>query len=391
MVRAPRAATRDTIVTKTRGADHTFLRWQARASWSPPALCYYRRVRIAILGGPQAGKTSLFKMLCGVQAHPEAYGAHVGVARVPDARLEELAKLYHPKKTTPAALELLDAPALLGDPEKDGGLFGQVRGADAFAYVIPAFGEDVAPARSLAQVETEFLVVDLDTAAKRLDKLARDLKKSHTPELEHEQAVLEKIRAALAGETPLRALTMAAEEQKMLRGFMLLSAKPLLVVLNAADEEAPTLERLPEKFALRELTQRPAVALTEVCGKIESELAELAPEEAAEFLLSYGLKESARDRVLRTLCSLLHLITFYTVSEPECRAWLARQGAVAVEAAGMVHSDFAQRFIKAEVVPWKELVAAGGLAAAREQGRVRLEGKDYRVADGDVLYIRHTA
>ena len=177
----------------------------------------------------------------------------------------------------------------------------------------------------------------------------------------------------------------------MLRGFMLLSAKPLLVVLNAADEEAPTLERLPEKFALRELAHRPAVALTEVCGKIESELAELAPEEAAEFLLSYGLMESARDRVLHTLCSLLHLITFFTVSEPECRAWLAPQGAVAVEAAGMVHSDFAQRFIKAEVVPWKELAAAGGLAAAREQGQVRLEGKDYRVADGDVLYIRHTA
>ena len=172
---------------------------------------------------------------------------------------------------------------------------------------------------------------------------------------------------------------------------MLLSAKPLLLVLNADDEEAPELEQAPDKRGLAAWRSRPRLALTEVCGKIESELAELAPEEAAEFLISYGLKESARDRVLHTLCALLGLLTFFTVSEAECRAWLAPLGTVAVDAAGMIHSDFAQRFIKAEAIPWKELVAAGGLPAAREQGKVRLEGKEYRVADGDVLYIRHTA
>jgi hypothetical protein len=348
-------------------------------------------VRTAILGWPQSGKTSLFKMLCGAQVHAEAYGAHVGVARVPDARLDEVARLYKPKKATHAALEFLDTPALLNDPAKDAGVFGQVRGAEAFAHVVQLFGSDADAAGHLAQLETEFLLVDLETVSKRLEKLDRDLKKSRSSELEHEHSVLEKCRAALAGETPLRALTLPPEDEKLLRGFMLLSAKPLLIVLNAGDEEAPELELAPEKRGLTPYRGKPHLALTEVCGKIESELAELAPEEAAEFLTSYGLKESARDRVLHTLCALMGLLTFFTVSETECRAWLAPRGTVAVEAAGMIHSDFAQRFIKAEMIPWKELVAAGGLAAAREQGKVRLEGKEYHVADGDVLYIRHTA
>ena len=330
-------------------------------------------------------------MLCGAQAHPEAYGAHVGVARVPDIRLDELAKLYHPKKTSHATLEFLDAPALVNDPAKDASVFGQVRGAEAFAHVVRLFGDDADPAGHIAQLETEFLLVDLDTVTKRLEKLGRDLKKSRAPELEHEHSLLDKCRAALAAETPLRALTLSSEDEKLLRGFMLLTAKPLLVVLNVGDEEAPDLEQAPDKRGLSDWRHKPRLGLTEVCGKIESELAELAPEEAAEFLTSYGLKESARDRVLHTLCALLGLMTFFTVSDAECRAWLAPAGTVAVEAAGMIHSDFAQRFIKAEMIPWKELVAAGGLPAAREQGKVRLEGKEYRVADGDVLYIRHTA
>ena len=332
-------------------------------------------MRTAILGFPQTGKSSLFRILCGAQAHAEAYGAHVGVARVPDPRLDAVAKLYHPKKVTCASLEFLDSQPLLNEPEKDAGVFG----------------EDADPARDSARLETEFLVVDLDTVTKRLDKLARDQKKSHTPELEHEQAVLEKARAALAAETPVRAMKLAADEDQLLRGFMLLSAKPLLVVLNAGDEMAPELGRVPEKFGVAGLARQPRVAVTEICGKIEAELMELEPAEIPEFLLSYGLAESARDRVLHTVFQLLGFITFYTVSEPECRAWTAPAGTVAVDAAGMVHSDFARRFIKAEVIPWKELVESGGLAAAREKGRVRLEGKDYRVADGDVLYIRHTA
>lgn len=348
-------------------------------------------MRTAILGFPQVGKTSLFKALCGPQTHPEAYGAHLGVARLPDSRLEALAQLYRPKKATAATLEFLDAPPLVNDPEKDAAVFGQVRSAGAFAHVLQLFGEDPKPAEAIAQRETEFLVVDHDTVSKRLEKIIHERKKARTPELQHEQAVLEKARAALAAETPLRALDATAEERQLLRGFMLLSAKPLLLVLNAADEEAATLAQVPQKYRLAPFARQPQVALTEICGKIESELAELPPGEAAEFLTSYGLKESARERVLHAACKLLGLMTFYTVSEAECRAWLAPAGTVALEAAGMVHSDFARRFIKAEVIPWNKLVECGGLAEAREQGRVRLEGKEHPVSDGDVLYIRHTA
>src|SRR3990167_2091480 len=229
-------------------------------------------------------------------------------------------------------------------------------------------GEGADPARDAARLETEFLVVDLDTVTKRLEKVARDQKKSHTPELEHEQAVLEKARAALAAETPLRAMKLAADEDHLLRGFMLLSAKPLLVVLNVGDDIAPELGRVPEKFGVAGVSRPPRVAVTEVCGEIEAELMELEPAEIPEFLLGYGLAESARDRVLHTVFRLLGFITFYNVSEPECRAWTAPAGTVAVDAAGMVHSDFARRFIKAEVIPWKELVESGGLAAARAEG-----------------------
>jgi len=348
-------------------------------------------MRTAIVGFPQSGKSALFKALCGPQAHAEAYGAHVGVARVPDARLDAVAGIYQPKKTTHVALEFLDSPAVLNEPEKDAAVFGQVRGAEAFAHVVRVFGDDVNPARDLERLETEFLLVDLDTIGKRLDKVDRDLKKAKTPELEHEHAMLEKARAALAANTPLRAATLSPEERKALHGFMLLSAKPLLVVLNVGDDDAPALEEIPHRYDLDAVRQQPGVAVTEICGKIESELAELELAEAAEFLVSYGLKESARDRVLHTLCGLLGFITFFTVGEAECRAWAAPAGTVAVDAAGMVHSDFARRFIKAEVVPWKELVECGGLAGARDKGKVRLEGKEYKVHDGDVLYIRHTA
>lgn len=348
-------------------------------------------MRTAILGFAQVGKTSLFRILCGPHVHAEAYGAHVGVGQMRDPRLEALAKLYHPKKLTYAYLEFLDAPALMSEPEKDAAVFGLVRGAEAFAHVVRLFGEDANPGRDIAQLETEFLVTDLDTVTKRLEKLARDLKKAAAAELEHEHAVLEKARSALAAETPLRGVELGPEDQRLLRGFMLLSAKPLLLVLNAGDEDAPAIEGVPEKYGVAGSARRPRVALTEICGKIEAELAELDPGEAADFLASYGLKESARDRVLHTAYGLLGFITFFTVSEPECRAWTVPRGTLALEAAGMVHSDFARRFIKAEVIPWRELVECGSLAAARERGRVRLEGKDYRVADGDVLYIRHTA
>ena len=357
-------------------------------------------MRIGIVGFPQVGKTSLLKILTAAHAGGVAHGApHVGVARVPDSRLAELAKLYQPKKVTYAQLEYLDGPALVNEPEKDTAALAHYRQVEALAHILRVFREpavahlpgEVNPARDIASLETELLLVDLDIASKRLERLTRELKKTRTPEMEQEHAALSKCRQHLAGEMPLRAVSWSEEEQRLLRGFMFFTAKPVLYVLNVGDEEAAEVDHVAEKYGLAGLTAQPEVGVTAICGKIEAELADLEETEAAEFLASYGLHESARERVLQKSVVVLNLITFFTVSEPECRAWLVPRGTSALKAAGFVHSDFEQRFVKAEVIPWNELVAWGGLAGAREQGKMRLEGKDYPVADGDVIYIRHTA
>lgn len=357
-------------------------------------------VRTGIIGFPQVGKTSLLTVLTAGPTPTRHDGAiHVGVAHVPDTRLAELARIYQPKKITYPQLEYLDGPALVNEPEKDAAALAHYRQVDAVAQVVRAFRDpavphlpgEVNPARDIAALETELLLIDLDTVTQRLKKLEHELKKTNTPELEHEQAVLARCREQLAVETPLRAAAWSEEEQRLLRGFMFFTAKPMLVVLNAGEEDARELGAIAEKHHLARLAGRPGVRLTAICGKIEAELAELEETEAAEFRVSYGLTEPGRERVVRETVAVLNLITFFTVSEPECRAWLAPRGTTAVAAAGLVHSDFAELFIKAEVIPWAELVACGGLAAARAQGKIRLEGKDYRVADGDVLYIRHGA
>jgi len=357
-------------------------------------------VEIGIFGLPQVGKTTLLKILTAAQAGDVAHAApHVGVAYVPEARLTELARLYQPKKVTYAHLEYLDGPALVNEPEKDTAALAHYRQVEALLHVVRVFRApavahlrgETNPARDIASLETELLLVDLDTASKRLERLTRELKKIRTAEMEQEHAVLSKCRQQLAAEIPLRAVSRSEEEQRLLRGFMFFTAKPMLYVLNAGDEEAAEVDRVAEKYGLAGLSAQPGAAITAICGKLEAELADLEEAEAKEFLASYGLHESGRERVLQKSLAVLNLITFFTVSEPECRAWLVPQGTSALKAAGLVHSDFEQRFVKAEVIPWNELVACGGLASAREQGKVRLEGKDYPVADGDVIYIRHTA
>lgn len=357
-------------------------------------------MRIGIIGFPQVGKTTLLRLLTAGHAGAAHDAApHVGVAQVPDSRLDELARIYKPKRVTHPQLEFLDGPALLNEPEKDATALAHYRQVDALAEVVRAFRDpdvghlpgEVNPARDIARLETELLLVDLDTAAKRLEKLERERKKAHTAEGEHEQVVLEKCREQLAAETPLRATAWSEEEQRLLRGFMFFTAKPILYLLNAGEEDAGRLDELADAHQLRGLAGEPGAGIATVCGKIEAELAELEEAEAAEWRASYGLRAVGRERVLLELLRALNLLTFFTVSEPECRAWLAPEGTTALGAAGQVHSDFAERFIKAEVIAWKELVAAGGLAEARAAGKVRLEGKEYHVADGDVLYIRHGA
>jgi ribosome-binding ATPase YchF (GTP1/OBG family) len=228
---------------------------------------------------------------------------------------------------------------------------------------------------------------------KRLERLEKDLKKMKSAELEREFELLKRSNTHLESERPLREMEMNPEEKKRLRGFMFLSEKPMLYVLNINESAdlGRDLEMAVERFGLNELAARPSAAATAICGKVEAELAEMGDAEAAEFLASYGLKESGLVRLIRKSYELLGLISFFTVGEDECRAWTVERGTRAQQAAGTIHSDLEKHFIRAETIHWDKLLEAGSEANAKARGLLRLEGKDYLVHDGDVMHIRHSA
>lgn len=348
---------------------------------------------------PLAGKTSLFKIL--THAHLDAkaaHGVHIGVARVPDTRLDKLAELFKPRKVTHAAVEYVDVGGLVKDRAKDANYLAQLREVDALAHVVRVFEDPAVPRASgridplddIQGVELELMLNDLEQVSRRIDRLEKDLKKKKEVVLEHELALLNRCRVALEAETPLRQLEFLPDERKVMTSFMFLSWKPMLYVLNVGDAEAAEVDRAAEKHGLAELGKRTGTALVAICGKVEAELAELEDAEAAELMAAYELKESGLDRLIHATYRLLGLISFFTTGEPECRAWTIEQGTPAVKAAGAVHTDIERGFIKAEIVRWDHLLAAGTLAGARERGQVKLEGKEYVVQDGDVILFRHS-
>jgi len=357
-------------------------------------------MQTGIIGLPQVGKTSLFRILtrARVDAHSAPNQAHVGMARVPDARVAKLAEVFKPKKTTYAAIEYVDIGGLQKDREKNAASLVPLREADALAHVVRLFENPAVPheagpldaIRDILSIDIELMLHDLEQASKRIERVEKDLKKKKEPHLEAEWALLDRCRKALEAETPLRELEFKPEERKMLAGFMFLTRKPMLYVLNLGDEDAADIGRVTEKYHLEKLAERPHTTVVPFCGKIEAELAELDDAEATEMMRAYGLAESGRDRLIQASYRLLGLISFLTCGEPECRAWTIERGMTAQKAAGAIHSDIEKNFIKAEVVNWEELLAAGSFPAARERGRVRLEGKEYIVQDGDVILFRHS-
>ena len=357
-------------------------------------------MRTGIIGLPQMGKTSLFRILTHAHLDPNAAHAptHVGVSRVPDPRLESLAGVFKPRKVTYAQVEFVDVGGLVKDRARDAAYLAQVREVEALAHVVRLFEDPAVPhpagsldaRRDAESVDLELLLNDLEQVSRRIERVEKDLKKKKETVLEHELALLARCRAALEAEKPLRELEFAHDEQKLLSSFMFLSQKPMLLVLNLGDDEAPEISRAVEKHGLGALAGKPGTELVPICGKIEAELAELDDAEADELMKAYGLEESGRERLIHATYKLLGLISFFTVSEPECRAWTARRGTTALEAAATVHTDMARGFIKAEVARWDELVAGGGWAGARERGRAKLEGKEYVVEDGEVLHFRHS-
>ena len=246
--------------------------------------------------------------------------------------------------------------------------------------------------RDIKNVEFDMMVSDLTQIEKRLERLEKDLRKMRSGDLERENALLLRSKEALEKEQPLRELEMTSEEKKLIRGFMFLSQKPILYVLNIGESSTlgADLDSAVSRFKLDEVAHRPGAGATAICGKVEAELAEMDDEEAADFLASYELHESGLVRLIRKSYELLGLISFFTAGEDECRAWTVPVGSKAPQAAGAIHSDLEHHFIRAETIRWDQLLEAGSEAAARAKGTLRLEGKEYVVQDGDVMHIRHS-
>src|SRR5271157_2267161 len=356
-------------------------------------------MKTAIIGLPMTGKTSLFTILTGAQQETRigSTAARTGVAKVPDARLEELGRLFEPPKVTHATVEYVDMPSISKENLRDPSYLASLRVGDAFAHALRLFEDEtvphekgsVDPVRDLEDVETELILSDLVVIEKRLERLDKDRKKIKNPELDREFDLLVRCQAALEQNQPLRQLELEGEDEKRLRGFQFLSQKPMLYVLNLGEEEAGNLHAREREFRDGPLAARRHAAASAVCGKIEAELAELPREEQRDYLASYGLQESGLERLITATYELLGLMSFLTAGEDECRAWTVPAGSFAVKAAGAIHSDFEKKFIRAEVVNWQALVDRGGYPGVREKGLLRLEGKEYIVKDGDVLVIRH--
>src|SRR5215470_1433751 len=346
-------------------------------------------MKTGIIGLPQVGKTSLFKILTKADISSRSFAnpreAHLGVAKVPDDRLDRLAQLYNPKKLIHASVEYVDVAAIGQEALKETAFTANLRGVDALAHVVRAFDDpaiphvgEVNPVRDIKTVDFDLIVSDLGQVEKRLERLEKDLKKMRNAELERE--------------LPLREMEISGEDEKRIRGFMFLSQKPILYVLNVNESTTlgEDLKNAEQKYGLGEVAARKNAGATAICGKVEAELAEMSDEEAQEFLSSYGLNESGLARLIRRSYELLGLISFFTVGEDECRAWTVPRGSRAQAAAGAIHSDLEKHFIRAETIHWDKLLDAGSETNARAKGTLRLEGKDYIVQDGDVLHIRHS-
>lgn len=361
-------------------------------------------MQIGIVGLPSSGKTTLLQTM--TRTHLDESAArrkqtNIATVKVPDHRVEKLAEYYHPKRQIFASIEFVDVIGLnKGDRDSTqftGGFLASVRTNDALIEVVRVFDDPIYPhpegsldpERDVRILETEFILSDMTVIENRLERITKQSSRSAmTDALKAEIALLERCQQALENEQPIRALDFDPAEEKLVRGFQFLSYKPMLVVLNVDEDrlaDAPDLVAgLQEKFAAHRLT------FDYFSGKIEMELGQLSDEDAAAFMADYGIKESALVRIINAAYRMLGLITFLTCGEDECRAWTIRQGYTAKEAAGAIHTDLSDRFIRAETVHFEDFVECGSMTACKEKGVWRLEGKEYIVKDGDILCIRNS-
>jgi GTP-binding protein YchF len=358
-------------------------------------------LRAALVGLPASGKTTLFQLMTSAREAPRGKGdVAVGISKVPDARLDTLTAMYNPRKRVPATIEFTDIVGAARTGAQALVDVANYKNADALVHVVRAFHDEAVPhpsgsvnaARDAQAMEDELILADLGIAERRLERLEKDLKKGRSAELERERTLIERCREALEAGRPLRALDIAADDRKRLRGFQFLSAKPLLLVINLDEGDVPEVRadvtRAAATTGLAPFLTHAATRAVALCGKIELEISQLEPDDAHTFLADLGLQESGLDRVIAASYDLLGYMSFFTVGEDECRAWSIAHGTSAQSAAGEIHSDIERGFIRAEVVAYAALTSRGSMAACREHGEVRLEGKEYVVQDGDVINFR---
>jgi len=349
-------------------------------------------MKLGIIGLPQSGKTTLFNALTRVHTPTTASAGrievHTAVVDVPDARVDRLSAMFKPKKTIYAKVTYADIAGLESGAAKSGisgPLLNQLTQMDGLLHVVRCFKDEnlphpsgsVDPARDVASMDAELLLNDLIAVERKLERLAEERRKGGTDKVlnEHQTDLFTRLHEILSSENPLRGVAISSEEEKYLSGFGLLTRKPLLVLFNLGEGQlAPS---VPYK--------NPCIALQ---GKLEMEIAQLPAEDAAAFMKEYGIEELSLNRMISISYDLLQVQSFFTVGEDEVRAWTIRRGATAVEAAGEIHTDLQKGFVRAEVCSYQDLIELGGLNEAKAKGKLRLEGKEYPVKDGDIVHIR---
>lgn len=359
-------------------------------------------MRLGIIGLPNSGKTTIFNALTGSNYETAAvssgqFEVHTAVVTVPDERLDRLSAMFNPKKTVHATITFADI-AGLDKGISEGGLKGQFRNEltqlDGLVHVVRAFENDavphpygtIDPARDLEIIDSEFLLDDLITVERRIERISEDIRirgKKIEAAYADEQALMDRLKAQLEQNAPLRDLDLTPEQEKALRGFGLLTLKPALVVLNLGDDAKSA-------AALTYPHRKSAVVALQ--GKLEAEIAQLDdPADRQTFMDEYSISELSAAKVIRMAYELMAIHSFFTVGEDECRAWTIKVGSTAPEAAGVIHTDLQKGFIRAEVMRYEDLIAAGSETSVKQAGKLRLEGKDYVVKDGDIVHIRANA
>jgi len=356
-------------------------------------------MKVAIIGMPKSGKTTIFNALTRGKAEVADYSPtlvpNTGVAKVPDSRLAELEGIFQPKKTVPAEVNYIDITGSLkgfGKEGPGGEFLNYLTTSDALLQVVRAFADDrvphpegsIAPKRDTASLDLELAISDLAIMERRLEKLETSLKAAKASERDSylkEQLLLQKVKAGLERDTPIRLQSLSKEELKMLANYQFLTAKPMLAVINIGEEQISRASQLENEIS----SLYPQFAVVALCGKLEMELAQLGDAEAREFREAMGLSKPALDRVIELSYSLLGLVSFFTTVSSELKAWTIPAGTPAPKAAGKIHSDMERGFIRAEVVSYGDLESCGSLAEARKKGLLRTEGKNYLIQDGDVV------